>query len=155
MDGGAKGQAIDTTTGKLEHCLPLIKMWHLARKDLETKLQDMTGDELMKNGATGDYRTDLFFGHCKGEGKGQYLQLQASADTISKLPSLYSKYTTEQSITSMVQGDSTSTEYVSLAESHETVSPAKEEPTQAIAKSNAASNLTKENAPLTVAYVVF
>ncbi|CAB9523175.1 expressed unknown protein [Seminavis robusta] len=87
--GGSKGKTIDTTTGKLEHCLPLIKKWHDVRKDLQTKLYQLSKDERILDGSKGTHKKDLFHGHCSEEGSTGYLQIQAKNETFAKLPTLY------------------------------------------------------------------
>jgi hypothetical protein len=89
VDGGNKGAAIDTTTGKLEHCLPLIQKWHDVRRDFQAKLMTLSKDESIHEGATGTYRKELFRGHCKAEGPSGYLQIQANSETFAKIPTMY------------------------------------------------------------------
>lgn len=85
---GKKG-AIDTRTGNLDQCMKVVKKWHDYRSDLERKLYNITKDESILSGTTGDYKQDVFQGHCTGEGGSNYLQIQGDQRTFENVPQIY------------------------------------------------------------------
>jgi len=57
---------------------------------LEDKLYNLTGDETIKSGGQGgDYRNDLFLGHCSEEGGGGYKAISVETGNFEKIPTLY------------------------------------------------------------------
>ena len=57
---------------------------------MEDKLYNLTGDETIKSGGQGgDYRNDLFLGHCSEEGGGGYKAISVEAGSFEKIPTLY------------------------------------------------------------------
>jgi len=85
---GNKG-AIDIKTGNLEQCIKVVKKWHEYRSDFEKKLYELTNDTSIMSGATGDYKKDVFQGHCSGEGGRNYLQLQGTQQSFEQVAKLY------------------------------------------------------------------
>ena len=72
-----------------EHCLELIKKWHDVRTDLEDKLFSLTKDKSISGGQAGSHRSDIFQGHCSGEGGESYIQIQGAKESFLKIPALY------------------------------------------------------------------
>jgi hypothetical protein len=101
--GGNEGTAIDTQTGKLEHCLDLVGEWHKVRSDMESFLKTHTKGD-MKPNASGKHKKEIFQGHCKAEGKDKYIPIQPNKKMFSKLlsqmPSFYAAPTAKESATS-------------------------------------------------------
>jgi len=87
--GGERATAINIDTVNLDHCLGLVNRWHDLRKDFEDQLYALTKDESIKNGTAGSYRSDVFNGHCKGDGNDHYLLLSASDETFRRVHELY------------------------------------------------------------------
>jgi hypothetical protein len=79
-DGGSRGSALNTDVVNVEHCLLMAQQWHLLRSDLESSLYNLTMDESIKSGSIGNYRRDIFQGHCQGDGAEHYLALAAAGD---------------------------------------------------------------------------
>jgi hypothetical protein len=90
VKGGNKGKAIDTAAGSYDKCMEVVTKWHELRRDLETKLYDLTLDKRLVIPKTNQYKANIFQGHCTGEGGGNYSQIDASEDTFSMIPKLYS-----------------------------------------------------------------
>jgi hypothetical protein len=87
---GARESAIETRVVDLDHCLLLVRKWHEIRKDFEDQLFELTKDESIKNGTIGDYRSDVFLGHCNGDGNKGYLVLGGKDETYKRVEELYS-----------------------------------------------------------------
>lgn len=73
---------------RLGHCMELLTLWHNYRTDLETKMMALTGDETIKEGQTGDYKKEVFQGHCTGNN--EYITLAGKKESYKRLPELYS-----------------------------------------------------------------
>lgn len=73
----------------LDHCMRLLKVWHDIRWDLESSLLKLTGDKSIDNGSKGDYKKDIFRGHCSGYGGENYLPIAGSVVTRRKISELY------------------------------------------------------------------
>ena len=84
-EGGGKASALNTDSVDVDHCLEMSREWHLLRSDLEESLYSLTKDENVKLGATGDYRKDIFQGHCKDDGSLHYLNLTGDTSRIDEL----------------------------------------------------------------------
>jgi len=89
LPGGAKGLAIDTNAGSYEKCMEIVTKWHELRSDFEKKFYALTNDERILKAAQCNYKTQLFNGHCAGEGGGNYSQIDASEESFSKIPQMY------------------------------------------------------------------
>jgi len=87
--GGVMASAINTDTVILEHCLQIVREWHLLRSDLESSIYELTNDDSMKLGVAGDYRKDIFQGHCDGDGSKNYLQLSLQDENMYRIQELY------------------------------------------------------------------
>jgi hypothetical protein len=72
-----------------DHCMELMTVWHTVRSDLETKLRTLTGDQTINDGQAGDYKKDVFQGHCKANGAKGYLPLTAATGTFQRTGELY------------------------------------------------------------------
>ena len=71
------------------HCMELLTVWHNVRTDLETKLFAQTKDEMLLLGQAGDYKKDIFQGHCKGNGGKEYIPMKGRPETFRRIPELY------------------------------------------------------------------
>jgi hypothetical protein len=99
---------IPEDSAHLEHCMQLQTIWHGHRRDLESKLkawlmiqEGRTGGANQSEttpatttavdaGLEGDYKKEIFQGHCKGNGPDHYLLFSSGiADLIKHLPELY------------------------------------------------------------------
>ena len=69
--------------------MELITRWHAIRVDFENKLFQLTNDEKIKNGQAGQHKTEYFRGHCTDEGGSNYLNIDASKETLLKVVELY------------------------------------------------------------------
>jgi hypothetical protein len=92
--GGAKSvtgdkRSIPDDTVNLDHCLQLMTAWHRMRDDLETKLLKLTKDKSIDGGRNGTYKSDVFFGHCRGNGGENYLPIAGKTETFRALLDLY------------------------------------------------------------------
>jgi hypothetical protein len=87
--GGARATAINTDTVNLDHCLGLVRQWHELRSDFEKKLYELTKDESIQNGTIGEYKPEVFGGHCQGDGNSNYLVLSAEEETFRRIQELY------------------------------------------------------------------
>jgi len=87
--GGVMASAINTDTVILEHCLQIVREWHLLRSDLESSIYELTNDDSIKLGVAGDYRKDIFQGHCDGDGSKNYLQLSLQDENMYRIQELY------------------------------------------------------------------
>ena len=74
----------------LEHCLELLRKWHEIRFDLEKDIFALTQDRTVLDGASGDYKRDVFQGHCHGEGGLNYSRIQGLPATFGRMQELYS-----------------------------------------------------------------
>jgi hypothetical protein len=75
----------------LEHCMELLTMWHTVRTDLETRLFKLVGNATIENARNGDYRKEVFQGHCTGYGGENYLALVASEEMVRGIGDLYNQ----------------------------------------------------------------
>lgn len=89
IPGGGRATAINTDMVHLSHCLELVSQWHDLRTDFETKLMALTGDNKVAEGSTGEYRPDVFKGHCDGDGNAHYRPISASLETLRRIQELY------------------------------------------------------------------
>ena len=80
---------IDIKTVDAGHCLELQREWHKMRVDLETQLLQLTGDETIRAGQNGTYKTDVFQGHCNGNGGSFYLNMSGRNETLRRISELY------------------------------------------------------------------
>lgn len=80
---------INTDTVNLDHCMELVRAWHSLRSDFEDSLYQLTGDESIKAGKVGDYRPDVFQGHCSGDGNKDYIVIQGSRESMARVTELY------------------------------------------------------------------
>jgi len=87
--GGEKASALNTNSVNVDHCLEMAREWHLLRSDLEGSLYDLTKDESIHAGITGEYRKDIFQGHCKDDGSSHYVNIAGSAETQRRIQELY------------------------------------------------------------------
>jgi hypothetical protein len=75
----------------LGHCMELITLWHNVRTDLENKMIELTGDTSVQEGRAGNYKRDIFQGHCTENGGAGYVTLAGKRETYQRLPELYEK----------------------------------------------------------------
>ena len=87
--GAKRASSVNTDVAHLDHCMMLLEKWHSVRLDLENKLFDLTGDASIKDGTTGNYKEDIFHGHCREDGFGGYLNLAGTDETFSRYSELY------------------------------------------------------------------
>lgn len=66
--GGEDEGLIDSTSGRVQHCLELNSKWHTIRYDMEILLErsSSVGTDMTK-GFGGTYKIDNFEGHCDAE----------------------------------------------------------------------------------------
>ena len=82
--------AIDINDCILDHCMMLLEKWHFVRRDLETKLWNLTGDDsILQEGRNGTYRSDVFLGHCTEDGKDGYIKLSGKEESYTWFHELY------------------------------------------------------------------
>ena len=87
---GAKGlETIPEDQVHLNHCMELIRVWHSVRTDYENRLYQITRDENIKEQQKGEYKKDVFQGHCNGNGASNYRPLTGDKDTLRRVPELY------------------------------------------------------------------
>jgi len=84
-----KGKCLDTNVVNVEHCYEVIKEWHKLRTEVEEELLKMTGDETIVEGQKGDYKNDIFMGHCNDDGNDGYLLMSGKDDTFKRVNDLY------------------------------------------------------------------
>lgn len=72
-----------------EQCLAAQRVWHSVRRDLETRLYELTQDESLPKQQQGNYQKDFFLGHCSQDQKEGYLPLGGSMETLARIPELY------------------------------------------------------------------
>ena len=82
---------IDPRTADYEHCMDVARKWHSMRTDLEQQIQDLTGDDKILEGKRGQYKADVFLGHCSEDGQQGYLPISASKEAMSKMNSVWDK----------------------------------------------------------------
>ena len=85
-----QGFTIDVGMCDLDHCFELQHLWHSIRSDLEDELLKRKGHEMVKELSAGDFRRDIFAGHCRNET--DYISLLEASDEIGDLVSEF--YTT-------------------------------------------------------------
>lgn len=91
-NGDRKGDksAIPEDSVKLEHCLVLAATWNSYRTDLERQLSNKLTYEnsgrnpsqssaVVAGGQSGDYKREIFQGHCKGYGGDNYIPIAAGS----------------------------------------------------------------------------
>jgi hypothetical protein len=86
---GIRESAVNTDTVNLEHCLDLVRRWHELRKDFEDQLYDLTKDSSIKEATNGDYRSEVFLGHCKADGNDGYLIMRGKDESYKRVEELY------------------------------------------------------------------
>jgi hypothetical protein len=84
---GNVGSFINTASGKLDHCLDLLREWHDVRSDLEALLRNETGDKELDKARKGKHKPSVYQGHCQKESG--YLPIAMLSKHQSKIPSLY------------------------------------------------------------------
>jgi hypothetical protein len=67
--------------------MKVVKKWHDYRRDLEHKLHKLTNDSTIL--PQGDYKKNIFMGHCTQEGPGGYAQIAAKVQSFDRLHELY------------------------------------------------------------------
>ncbi len=87
--GAPRASSVNTDVAHLDHCMMLLEKWHSVRLDLENKLFDLTRDASIRNGTTGNYKEDIFHGHCSEDGFSGYLNLAGTDETFSRYSELY------------------------------------------------------------------
>ena len=78
-----RGYNIDVGMCDLDHCLDLQQLWHSYRSDLEEKLLKRTESKLMKDLSAGDFRREIFAGHCRNET--DYIPLVGFSEEIGEI----------------------------------------------------------------------
>ena len=104
---GARDAFLDINMVNLDHCMSLLKQWHDLRSDFEQKLLALTGDAQIRNATTGQYRQDVFNGHCDGDGNKHYKLIAAAPETFRRVHELYDVDMTTPSIGSRSSRNST------------------------------------------------
>ena len=89
VPGGPPATHIDTDAGDLEHCLELLQKWHELRSDLEKEIHDLAQDKTVLDGMAGRYKSDIFQGHCLGQGGSNYTRIQGLPATFGRMQELY------------------------------------------------------------------
>jgi hypothetical protein len=69
--------------------MEIMTLWHNVRTDLEDKLQQLTGDRTISQGRSGNYKKDIFQGHCTANGGAGYLPLTGEKSSFRRLSELY------------------------------------------------------------------
>ena len=87
--GNGRASAIDTDMVHLDHCTMLARMWHELRADMENQLFNLTGDTAIKEAQTGNYKPDVFLGHCTEDMNDGYLKLSLKEETYNRFSELY------------------------------------------------------------------
>ena len=78
------GNHIHAGTCDIDHCLGLQSVWHKVRLDLEMKLLSATENKTaVEQLVNGNYRQEVFFGHCREE-QG-YINLLEFSDVIARV----------------------------------------------------------------------
>jgi hypothetical protein len=71
----------------LDHCMELQGRWHDLRTDLEDQLLELTHDETIREGQSGNHMKEIFHGHCtKSNG---YLFMTGTKETFKRIGELY------------------------------------------------------------------
>lgn len=79
-----KNNIIDPRTADYDHCMQVARTWHEMRSDLERQIQALTGnDEVLSEGQKGNYKKDVFMGHCDADGQIGYVPIAASKENMS------------------------------------------------------------------------
>jgi hypothetical protein len=86
---GTRSVALDTNSVNVDHCMALVKQWHDLRSDFEKKLFALTGDAQIRTATTGQYRPEVFNGHCDGDGNKHYKLISAAPETFRRVHELY------------------------------------------------------------------
>jgi hypothetical protein len=69
--------------------MDLVTRWHEIRTDFENKLFSLTNDRGIQMGRSGNHSINYFQGHCVEEGGENYLQIQASRESLLRVVELY------------------------------------------------------------------
>ena len=72
--------------------MELVSRWHAIRSDFEAKFYDLTQDELIRVGQSGNHKVEYFQGHCTGEGGASYQHIQAKPESFQQVTSIYVKW---------------------------------------------------------------
>mmetsp|Transcript_20364 Transcript_20364/g.31878 ORF Transcript_20364/g.31878 Transcript_20364/m.31878 type:complete len:494 (-) Transcript_20364:1778-3259(-) len=79
-----KNNIIDPRTADYDHCMQVARTWHEMRSELERQIQALTGnDEVLSEGQKGNYKKDVFMGHCDADGQIGYVPIAASKENMS------------------------------------------------------------------------
>jgi hypothetical protein len=74
----------------LDHCMELQTRWHDYRTDLENKLFQLTGNATVNNARRGQYKREVFQGHCTDYGGNNYLPIaQGDAWLVKRISDIY------------------------------------------------------------------
>ena len=74
-----KAQGIDERNTNFDKCLEVVKLWHNLRSELEGKVIRLTGNQsLEKVWRRGEFKADVFNGHCVENGQGGYIPLSGA-----------------------------------------------------------------------------
>lgn len=84
---GINKQTIQEFRVNLKHCYELHRIWHEYRIDFEDKLVALTGDQSVLDGRKGNYKKDIFMGHCDDEGL--YRGISGKSETIKRMVEMY------------------------------------------------------------------
>lgn len=61
----------------------VTRKWHEMRNDLEQSIFNITdGDAKILDGQAGNYKKDVFMGHCSEDGQNGYLPIAASKEVM-------------------------------------------------------------------------
>lgn len=79
---GKKEQGIDQRNTNFDKCMEVVKLWHNLRSELEDQVIRLTGNEsLAKVWRRGDYKNDVFNGHCMRNGQAGYVPLSGAVSS--------------------------------------------------------------------------
>ena len=74
---------IDPRTANYEHCMEIVQKWHGMRSDLEQSIAEVSGDPTkVAEGQSGDFKRNIFMGHCSDNGQKGYLPIAASKEVM-------------------------------------------------------------------------
>jgi hypothetical protein len=104
---GTRSLVIDTNNVNVDHCMALVKQWHDLRSDFEKKLFALTRDTQIRTATTGQYRPEVFNGHCDGNGSKLYKFISAAQETFRRVHELYDDGLTTPPISSSSSRNST------------------------------------------------